>query len=231
MVVVKPPEFEKIAIEPLSSTSSGLSPPSAPPMRTRFQRIRHAEAIGAEDVDAVRLAERADLARIVHRDFLGDDDDLLEIGIDADKLGDAVAHAGRRQIDNAGVEGETVVEAFTDIVVDRDVADRRRQHLAATAGRRPEHDIAAGKGVADRRDLARLAAENVEHANPVCARGDIGRASYAEIIGKPSMPRLEHESELLLRGVNLSAAALSSRAARDLRRGLPLFIQSSTFLA
>src|SRR5262249_31546304 len=37
MVVVKPPEFEKIATDPFSSTSSGLSPPSAPPMRTRFQ--------------------------------------------------------------------------------------------------------------------------------------------------------------------------------------------------
>ena len=37
MVVVKPPEFEKIATEPLCSDSSGWSPPSAPPMRTRFQ--------------------------------------------------------------------------------------------------------------------------------------------------------------------------------------------------
>ena len=37
IVVVKPPELEKIAIEPLISDSSGWSPPSAPPMRTRFQ--------------------------------------------------------------------------------------------------------------------------------------------------------------------------------------------------
>ncbi len=37
MVVVKLPELEKIAIEPLRSASSGLSPPSAPPMRTWFQ--------------------------------------------------------------------------------------------------------------------------------------------------------------------------------------------------
>ena len=37
MVVVKPPEFEKIATEPFSSDSSGWSPPSAPPIRTRFQ--------------------------------------------------------------------------------------------------------------------------------------------------------------------------------------------------
>ena len=37
MVVVKPPELEKIATEPFRSNSSGWSPPSAPPMRTRFQ--------------------------------------------------------------------------------------------------------------------------------------------------------------------------------------------------
>ena len=70
-------------------------------MRTRFQVSATPEAVGAEDVDAVRLAQRADLARIVHRDLLGDDDDLLELGIDADQLGDAVAHrrtaAGRRR--------------------------------------------------------------------------------------------------------------------------------------
>ena len=34
MVVEKPPELEKIAIEPRRSESPGLSPPSAPPMRT-----------------------------------------------------------------------------------------------------------------------------------------------------------------------------------------------------
>src|SRR5947209_10791890 len=37
MVVVKLPEFERIAIDPFLSASSGLSPPSAPPMRTSFQ--------------------------------------------------------------------------------------------------------------------------------------------------------------------------------------------------
>ena len=37
MVVVKPPELEKMAIDPFLRISSGLSPPSAPPMRTRFQ--------------------------------------------------------------------------------------------------------------------------------------------------------------------------------------------------
>ena len=37
MVVVKLPEFEKIAIEPLRRASAGLSPPRAPPIRTWFQ--------------------------------------------------------------------------------------------------------------------------------------------------------------------------------------------------
>ena len=36
MVVVKPPELEKIATVPCSSDSSGWSPPRAPPMRARF---------------------------------------------------------------------------------------------------------------------------------------------------------------------------------------------------
>ncbi len=93
MVVVKLPELEKIAIEPLRSASPGLSPPSAPPMRTWFQASATPEAVGAEDVDAVLLAHGADLARVVHRDLLGDDEDLLEVRVDADQLGHAVARA------------------------------------------------------------------------------------------------------------------------------------------
>ena len=125
MVVVKPPELEKIAIDPLSSTSSGLSPPSAPPMRTRF-RIRHPEAIGAENVDPVGLAERADLARIMHRDLLGDHHDLLELWVHPDELGHAVTHARRRQVDDARIEHEPDIEPFANVVVDGNVALRRR---------------------------------------------------------------------------------------------------------
>ena len=36
IVVVKPPEFDSTAIEPGFSVSDGLSPPSAPPIRTWF---------------------------------------------------------------------------------------------------------------------------------------------------------------------------------------------------
>jgi hypothetical protein len=95
--------------------------------------IRDAETIGAENIDAVRLAERTDLARIVHRDLFGDDHDLVEVGIDADQFGDAVAHAGWRQIDDAGIEGQAVIQAFAHIVVDRDVTQGRRQDLTAAA--------------------------------------------------------------------------------------------------
>ena len=42
-------------------------------------RVRHAEAVAADDVDAVRLRHRPDLAGVVHRDLLGDDDDLAEV--------------------------------------------------------------------------------------------------------------------------------------------------------
>ena len=76
MVVVKPPELEKIATEPLSSDSSGMVAAERAADPHPLPRIRHAEAVAADDVDAVRLRHRADLARVVHRDLLGDDDDL-----------------------------------------------------------------------------------------------------------------------------------------------------------
>ena len=47
-MVVKLPEFEKIAIDPLRRASAGLSPPRAPPIRTWFQAVGHAEAVAAE---------------------------------------------------------------------------------------------------------------------------------------------------------------------------------------
>ena len=37
IVVVKSPELERMAMQPLRSESLGWSPPSAPPMRTWFQ--------------------------------------------------------------------------------------------------------------------------------------------------------------------------------------------------
>ena len=104
MVVVKLPELEKIATEPLSRVSPGLSPPSAPPIRTRFQASATPRPLAPKMSMPFGLAHGADLARIVDRDLLGDDDDLLEVGIDPDQLGHAVAHGRGRQVDHAGVE-------------------------------------------------------------------------------------------------------------------------------
>src|SRR5262249_42727602 len=54
--------------------------------------IRDAQAVGAEYVDAVCLAQRPDLARVVHRDFLGNHHDLLEFRVNAHELCNTVAN-------------------------------------------------------------------------------------------------------------------------------------------
>jgi hypothetical protein len=40
----------------------------------------------------------------VHRQLLGDDEDLAQIRVDPDQLGDTIARGGRRQIHHAAVE-------------------------------------------------------------------------------------------------------------------------------
>ena len=100
IVVVKPPELEKSATEPLINTSSGLSPPSAPPIRTRFQ-IRHAQRIRPKNIDAIGLTQSSNFARIVDGDFFRHHHDLFQTGIDSDQLGYTVANAGRWQINDA----------------------------------------------------------------------------------------------------------------------------------
>ena len=138
-------------------------------------RVGHAEAVAADDVDAGALRHRTDLACIVDRDLFGDDDDLLQLRVDADQFGDAVAHARRRQVDDTGIERMAGIQSFADIVEDRDIADRGLQLLAAAPGRGAEYDIAAGKGVAGRRHLARFAAEDIQHTDAVAAAGQIGQ--------------------------------------------------------
>ena len=76
-MVVKPPEFEKIATDldqrflRIVAAQRAADPHPVP-------AVRHAEAVAADDVDAVRLRHRPDLAGVVHRDLLGDDD-LAEV--------------------------------------------------------------------------------------------------------------------------------------------------------
>ena len=134
MVVVNPPEFEKMAIDPLSSASSGIVAAERAADAHAVPGIRNPETVGAKYVDAVGLADRPDLARVMHRDFFGDHDDLLEVRVHADKLGDAVAHAGRGQVDDAGVEREAIVQPFADVVIDREC---RRRASRSTWPRRP----------------------------------------------------------------------------------------------
>ena len=125
IVVVKPPEFEKMAIEPLSSDFLGVVAAERAADADAIPGIRDAEAVSAENIDAVRLADGTNFARVMHRDFLGDHHDFLQRRIDADQLRHPVAHAGRRQIDDAGIERQTVIETLADIVIDRNFANRR----------------------------------------------------------------------------------------------------------
>ena len=154
--------------------------------------VRNAEAVAAEDVDPVLLAQGADLARVVHRQLLGDDEDLLELGIDPDQLGDAVPGAGRRQVDHTTVEAVPRLEALSDIVVDRDIADRRLENLAAAAWRGAEHHVPARVGMAHRCHVARLATQDVEHADPIVARGDLVERADAHVVLEAADALLEH---------------------------------------
>ena len=155
-------------------------------------RIGDAERVGAEDVDAEGLPDGPDLARVMDGDLFRDDDDLFEVRVDAGELGYAVAHAGGRQIDDTGVETVAGIDAFADAVVDRNVAGGCGEDLAAAARRGSEDDVPTGEGVADRRDLAGFAAEDVEDRDAVGARGDIAERGDPEIVRKADDSLLRH---------------------------------------
>ena len=69
-----------MAIEPRLRVSDGLSPPSAPPMRTSFQASATPRQLAPKMSMPARLAHRTDLAGVMHGDLLGDDEDLLSSG-------------------------------------------------------------------------------------------------------------------------------------------------------
>ncbi len=192
IVVVKLPEFERIAIEPFFSGLLGMVTAERAADPHPVPGIGDAEPVRAKDVDAVGLPDGADLAGVVHRDLLGDDDDLLEIGVDAGELGDAVADAGGRQIDHAGVEPQPGVQAFAHRVEDGHLADRGPERLAGPAGRGPEDHVAAREGMAYGRHLARFAAQDVEDADPVLAGRDLGERVDADEVLEPVDALLMH---------------------------------------
>ena len=109
----------------------------------------------------------------MHRHLLGDDKDLLERRIHPDQLGHAIARRGGREIDHAAIEPMARLEPFEHAVVDGDVPFRRLHELPAPTGRSAEYDIAAGIGVTDRCNAARLAAKDVEYADAVPPRRHI----------------------------------------------------------
>ena len=135
--------------------------------------IGHAETVAPENVDAVVLAKGANFARVMHGKLFGDDEYLAQFLIHTDQLRHAVARAGRRQVDHAAIEAMAVRKALAHVVVDRNVAGRRLQHLAATSRGRTEDDVAAGIRVTHRRHFARFAAQDVEHAHAVVGRCDL----------------------------------------------------------
>ena len=146
--------------------------------------------------------------------------------MNSDELGYTVANAGRGQINDARVEGKASIEAFAHIVEDRNITDRSWQNLAASARRRAEHDVAAGKCVTDRRDLSRLAAEDVEDANPVVARGNFIERGDSQEVRKTFNAAFEHT--LLRHSTAAYAAFFRPRCAAICARP-PAFIHSSTF--
>jgi hypothetical protein len=120
----------------------------------------------------------------VNRDLFSHDDYLPQIGIDAQQFGDAVAHAGRRQVDHAGVEGMTGLQPFADAVEHRNVTDHGRKPLARTTGRRSEYDVSAREFVTDRAHPPRLGAQDVEHADRVGPGRNLRETLDPEKIGK-----------------------------------------------
>ena len=63
IVVVKPPEFEKIATEPCSSVSSGMVAAERAADAHAAPRVGDAEAVAADDVDAVAPCAIARISR------------------------------------------------------------------------------------------------------------------------------------------------------------------------
>src|SRR6516164_6961733 len=122
MVVVKPPELEQIATDPLSSTSSGLSPPSAPPIRTRFQE----SATPRQFAPKMSMPLAWPSARISRASCTAIFSVIITILRRSGFTRMSSATPSRTpdggRIDDAGVEGDSVIEAFAHVVVDRNVA-------------------------------------------------------------------------------------------------------------
>ncbi len=144
IVVVKLPELENMAIEPLRKRLLGTVATECAADAHAVPGVSHAKTVAAEDVDAVGLPHGADLARVAHGELLGDDEDLFQVRVDTDELGHAVACRRRGQIDHATVEAVPRSKAFKYVVEDRHRPKLGLQYLAPLARRGAEYDVASG---------------------------------------------------------------------------------------
>ena len=76
----------------------------------------------------------------------------------------------------------TVLEPLPDVVVHGDIADPGFEHLTAPARRGSEHHVAARIFMADRGDVARFSAEDVEHADAILARRNLRERADPHVI-------------------------------------------------
>ena len=81
--------------------------------------VSHAKAVRAEEIDVALLSHRPNLPGVVDWNLFRQDDDLLDVLVDAHQLVGAIAHGRRRQMDHAHIEVVSVVEAIAHVVVDR----------------------------------------------------------------------------------------------------------------
>ena len=88
------------------------------------------------------------------------------------------------------------IEPLAHIVEDRNLSRGRLESLPTAARRSTKDDIAAGKSVANGSYLARLSAQDVQHAYPVITRGNVLERRRAEVIGQARGSFAPHAARL-----------------------------------
>src|SRR5258708_4458733 len=124
-----------------------------------------------------------------------------------------------------------VAQTLAHVVIDRNRAELGLQCLAAAARRRTEHDIASRILVSDRRNVTRLAAENIEHAYAILARRNLRQRADPHVIFEVAYALSIHVG-LLMGAIDQPPAAAGTifRCAANCSRP-PAFIQSLTLRA
>jgi hypothetical protein len=84
------------------------------------------------------------------------------------------------------------LKTLPDVAVNRHVPDGGFQDLTAAARRGAEHHVAARVDMTHRGDVARLATQDVEHADTIVAGGDLVERADAHVILEAADALLEH---------------------------------------